>query len=558
MNNMAILVYEPLLRMAFSDDPSLFKTEEDVQATISNAGDHLPIEEWQTYYAKFYGEPPPLSLKQALEKARVLRVIQHDLWEINFRNFVGQTRLGSLKLHVLNKKISEELYQSLLDELAEKYSSLVFSFASPVGQHFKKDRVGQDSAFVEYLFLRRFLLHGTPDIDAISDILVSSPHRQFEKELLPCSIEECHTADIAIVHALLGSPMAKLPAGNPLQQTYLAQVLKEKTKQSLFPVRAAKQRKYLTLDTLENRFIKFFLRLLQEKIESLQVALSDGMVCYFNPHVGENLDLLRKKIGQFLSHNMWQDVGEMRFVPVNSQILQRKDGYRQLFSLYSLLQLATYCDFLAIDFTELVGTQDVPTIYEYWCFFQVKEIMDSFSPMRKTTKIINENPLTHELSPGLCIEYTCGAELFFNKSYGGSAGYNSLEKTSPCLPNGVSYSHTLRPDIVVAQNGQKLIFDAKYKGKFPGLYCEGDDGTIQRWKDEDLDKMHTYRDAIFGVMGSFILYPGSYDIFYPRHDGSSFIDGVGALSLRPENGSGKRKYSIGNIRRVIEEFLRTA
>ena len=544
--------------MAFSDDPSLFKNEEDVRAMSSHTGECLFIEEWQTYYVKFYGDPAPLSLKQSLEKANVVRVIQPDLWELNFRNYVGLSRIGALNFQILNKKISDELYQTLLDELAEKYSALVFSFASPVGQHYKKDGIGNDSAFVEYLFLRKFLLHGSPDIDAISDILVYGPHRKFEKELQSCSIAECQTADIAIVHVLLGGPMARLPDSHPLQQTYLGKILKDKTRHAHYPVRAAKEIKYLTVDTHENRFIKFFLRMLQAKVESLHVALSGGVGSYFNPNIGDDLELLRKKIGQFLSHNMWREVGEMRFVPISSQVLQRKDGYRQFFSLYSLLQLATHCDFLATDFTNLVEIKDVPTIYEYWCFFQIMEIMASFSPIRKMSKINNEAPLTHELSPGLCVEYTCGSDLFFNQSYGGSRGCDNFSETSSYEPNGVSYSHTLRPDIVIVKNGQKLIFDAKYKGKRPGFYFEGDDGTIQQWKEEDIDKMHTYLDAIQGVRGSFILYPGINDIIYPRHAGSSYIDGVGALALRPGGVAEKGKSDTNTIKRVIETFLQSA
>ena len=181
---MAIFAYEPWLRMAFSDDPSLFKNENDVSDRDCLTGERLiiEVEEWQTYYVKFYGESILTSLKQS---KFVVREIQPCLWELNFRNFVGLSRIGELNLVVRNTKISDELYNTLLDELAEKYAALVFAFSSPVGQHYKKDGVGNDSAFVEYLFLRKFLLHDSPDLDAISDILVNSPHRKFEKELRP-------------------------------------------------------------------------------------------------------------------------------------------------------------------------------------------------------------------------------------------------------------------------------------------------------------------------------------------------------------------------------------
>ena len=173
------------------------------------------------------------------------------------------------------------------------------------------------------------------------------------------------------------------------------------------------------------------------------------------------------------------------------------------------------------------------------------------------SRIINENQLTYELTPGLCVDYDCGSQLFFNKSYGGSTGLGNITDTSPYTPNGISYSHVLRPDIVIVKNGKKLIFDAKYKGKRSGFYGEGNDGTIQRWNEEDIDKMHTYREAIQGVAGSYILYPGTQDILFPRHAGGNLIEGVGALAIRPGSVAGKSESNISNIKMIIEIFLRS-
>jgi hypothetical protein len=549
---MAVHGYEPLLRLAISDDPSFPADEESAQAAATPNGEPLPIQEWQTYYVKVYGDPAPASL--ALLRF-VGKQIQPDLWELNFRNFVGLSRIGGLRLEIHNRKISKQLYHTMLDELATRYASLVFSFGSPVGQHYSKAGVGQDSAFVEYLFLCKYLLHDRPNLDAIATILVSDPHRKFERALRPCAIDECHTPGIDTVQALLNSPMATLRQGHPLQQTRLGRILQARTGRITYPSRAVREIKHLTVDTHENRFIKFFLEGLQAKVETLSAALAAGTGSYFNPDIDDNLRELRQMISQCLAHNMWREVGVMRFIPVSSQVLQRKEGYRQLFRLYSLLQLATQCDFLETDFKNLAEIKDVPTIYEYWCFFQVKAVMDTISQARTVSRMVNENPKEHTLSSGLRVEYACGAQLLFNASYGGSAGIDS-PATALSARRGESYSHTLRPDIVIVSHGRKLIFDAKYKGKQrSGLYCEDEDGTIQGWRDEDIDKMHTYRDAIQGVIGSYILYPGTRDIIYPRQAGGSCIDGVGALSLRPGLERGKRPADTANLRAIIETFL---
>jgi hypothetical protein len=548
---MAVSVYDPELEMAFSDDPSFPDQEEAAGWSVDEP---VVIDEWQTYYARFYTkEIPPI-----IEKAGYLvKVIHTGLLELNFKNFVGLSTIGTLRLIVRNKKISTELYQSMLDELAEHYASLVFSFGTPVGQHYNKKRPGKDSLFVEYLFLCKYLLHQSPDLDAIGNILGYDPHRKFESELQTCSVEECQTANDKIMFSLITRPMVKLPVNHPLSQTLFGKTLQGRTGQLLYPGHAAREIKYLTVDTHENRFIKFFMESLLAKVEKLQKALVGKSGSYFNPDIEENIDRLNNTISQFLSHNMWREVGVMKFIPVSSQVLQRKDGYRQLFTLYSLLQLATHCDFLETDFQNLIETKDVPTLYEYWCFFQIKMVMDSISSIRKINKIVNDSSLDSALSAGLCVEYECGARLFFNKTYRGSEGL-AIATEPGAYRHGVSYSHNLRPDIVLEQKERKLIFDAKYKGKghCSGFYCENDeDGTIQKWKDEDIDKMHCYHDALSGVAGSFILYPGKQDIIYPAHENNYFFEGVGALALRPGPDGVKCTVEGSNIRRIMSVFL---
>ena len=544
-----MFAYEPALRVAVSDDPAF---PDEAEAAEHSTDRPLEIEEWQTCYARFYDNIIPT----AIEHARyAVRVIQPGLLELNFRNFVGLSTIGNLHLNICNKKISTELYQAMLDELAEQYAGLVFSFGTPVAQHYDKTESGRDSLFIEYLFLCRYLLRQSPDLDTLGTIIGFDPHRKFESEMQPCPVEECQAAGNQLLFSMVTSPMAMVSSGSHLSTTRFASLLQAKTGRDLYPSRAIKERKFLTVDTPENRFVKFFLESLAAKVEKLQKALSGQSGSYFNPDIGNNLAALRNTISRFLSHNIWREVEVMKFIPVASQVLQRRDGYRQLFSLYSLLQLASHCDFLETDFQNLIEIKDVPTLYEYWCFFQIKRIMDSLSGMRAVGRIINETSLETTLSEGLCIEYECGVKLFFNKTYQGSSGLTEAVLRGS-YKAATSYSHTFRPDIVLEFKGQKLIFDAKYKGKNSqsGFYGKDLEGTITTWKDEDVDKMHCYHDAIRHVVGSFILYPGRQDVLYPGHRSDTFFQGVGALALWPGKASKALLAGQGNIRKIITAF----
>ncbi|MCG2830828.1 MAG: hypothetical protein L6302_07230, partial [Desulfobacteraceae bacterium] len=107
-------------------------------------------------------------------------------------------------------------------------------------------------------------------------------------------------------------------------------------------------------------------------------------------------------------------------------------------------------------------------------------------------------------------------------------------------------------------DGKKLVLDAKYKGRnnSNGFYGnEDDDGTIQRYKEEDLDKMHTYRDALKDVSGAFALYPGNYYINYPSHGAKKNFHGVGALPLRPVSNGEPNKDHIGTLKYLLADFF---
>jgi len=246
----------------------------------------------------------------------------------------------------------------------------------------------------------------------------------------------------------------------------------------------------------------------------------------------------------------------MAFIPVSSQVLHRREGYRQLFQLYSLLQLTSKCDFFnKDDFESLLETKNTPTLFEYWSFFVIKEILDGFLKLNTYRSIISDSPLNQSVEPGLCITYEGGILLWFNKTYRGSSERQPGDSFTGNNEHLESYSHKFIPDIVIEKNGKLLIFDAKFKGKREGFYGENEDGSVTSWKDEDIDKMHCYREAINGVMGAYILYPGEKVAVYSAHDAAGIYQGVGALPLNPEAGARPVQWHKEYIEQIVKEFL---
>ena len=554
MSDMPILFYSTEVQMAVAVNPMFPSEEEAAECCTEN----LILDDWQTYFVKFYGDVPSFFPKS---EARLYtqRSFPGQLFEISFRNAVGRTRIGPVCVCVKSRKINEALYEEMLSYIANKFSNLVFSFATPLGQNYRKENAGKDIAYIEYLFLKKYLLNASPNLDAISALIIANPHIKLYLEPRRCSIDvvtDTHPAMLIKMFTAFDC-FAPLKSGNPLRTTNLGQNIFQKTSKHLYPTEAIEEKKHLTVDTNENRFVKHFLQSIQRRLNSLRNELTGNKTSYLNPDIEQHLETMTRKIAALLADPLWHDVGNMTFVPVSSQVLHRREGYRQLFQLYSLLQLTSRCDFFnKDDFQNLLETKDTPTLFEYWSFFVIKEILDGLLKIKSCHSIISDSPLNQSVESGLCITYQDGVSLWFNKRYSGSSGRQPGDSFVKKDESQGSYSHNFRPDIVIGKDSKLLIFDAKFKGKRDGFYGENDDGTTFSWKDEDIDKMHCYREAINAVSGAFILYPGDQPVIYPAHNATDLYEGVGALPLKPETGARPVKQHLEGIAKIIREFIK--
>ncbi len=597
---MPILFYSPEAHMAVADDPRI-PLDEVVE--VMNLAETLTLQDWRTYFVKFYGDiPDSFPSEKSLYNQRCFN---DQLFEISFRNAVGRTRIGPVCVRVESKKITEALYEEMLSYITDKFSNLVFSFATPLGQNYRKEKAGKDIAYIEYLFFKKYLLDAKPNLDAISALILANPHIRLFREFRHSSIDAVYNANPAMLINMFTAAdrFAPLKNGHPLLATNLGQKItnrtnttpafqplthphpnpppegegiltsflplqgggqegdgvmcRSRTNRDLYPSEAIEERKHLTVDTNENRFVKYFLQTILRRLHGLRDVLTSDKQSYLNPDIDENLDTMTRKIAAFLADPFWHDVGTMTFIPVSSQVLQRREGYRQLFQLYSLLQLITRCDFFNKgDFENLLETKDTPTLFEYWSFFVIKEVLDDLQKIKSCTGIVSDSPLGQAVEPGLCIKYEGGISLWFNRTYSGTSGQEPGDSFKGHDGSTGSYSHNFRPDIVIEKSDKLLIFDAKFKGKRGGFYGESDDGSSFSWKDEDIDKMHCYRETIKGVTGAYILYPGESAVVYPAHNAASRYEGVGALPLIPEAGARPVQRHIESIEQIISEFIK--
>jgi predicted component of viral defense system (DUF524 family) len=292
--------------------------------------------------------------------------------------------------------------------------------------------------------------------------------------------------------------------------------------QRLRPERVWQQIPTETFDTPENRFVLTVARQMLGAARALQrqgwwktVPATD-----------------KRPIAEAIEHltvlavdHRFAALGPMVVAPVQSRVLQRKDGYRDLAWLWQMFQRSR--EPLFEHMQQAISLRSVDQLYQLWVLF---ELIDQISAIADTDAVL-----------------TPSVDLFGVPTGGYKAtfvGHGTLvyDQTAP------TYSRLwLRPDYLwePAKGGASVVLDAKFRLRKLNW---GDDASSavsdSSATTDDLSKMHAYRDAIPGVRAAVVLYPGTQPQFRDRYLGKRELslkevltgggwDGVGAIPLAP-------------------------
>lgn len=299
-----------------------------------------------------------------------------------------------------------------------------------------------------------------------------------------------------------------------------------------------------SVDNFENRFIKHTLELIYNYLINIKNDnLSDKFIW--------EIEYAESIVSQYLDTPFFKELSVLKQFSLNSKVLQRKYPYNKFLKFYFSLDMASSINLDLLDDKVCMGQKDLPTMYEYYCFIKFTKEFD-LKFRRKSLfnlKLLEyqNNSLNFKLISGLksCIEYEI-KENYFLKLY-----YNKTYNSSKYIVAGRSYSNPLKPDISLELFFKDsligiLHFDAKYKLN-----------DNESFKVEDIDKMHTYKDAIMGTLAAYILYPGKKEkIFMQEEKGfssDSSMPSVGAcpLSISEVNSSDEINYIFG----IIDQFI---
>ena len=487
-----------------------------------------------------------------------------------------------IKLEVRSRKTTyREDYRRMLGDITDKCTELLLQHNSPV-THMLQVNFGADSKvlYQRFAFIKSVL--EAPDFaDALHKILSSPVTNWKETESLK-DIRNARRFDSRAVKQLAGSGnRINLPDNHPLKSTLHS-----------VPARIQVSSKTETVDTPENRFIKFALNSFRSFISEFISKVKD------ENRIKLEARQLEVFLDEFLSHSMFKEISHPATLPLNSPVLQRKEGYREVLRVWLMFDLAARLiwegsDKIFQDEKYDGEKKDVAVLYEYWLYFRLLDLLKeqyNIHPL-ETDKLISET------KDGLGLQLKQGKHTPLKGTYQGKNrklhvefSYNRTFKGRQAYPSGGSWSVDMRPDYTLSiwpdginqQQAEKeelivhIHFDAKYRiDNLQTVFGErtdaeqSDDELEKELNDEkteivkgnvkrvDLLKMHAYKDAIRRTAGAYVLYPGSEKD--SRRGFHEIIPGLGAFAIKPSgagyDGSEELKRFLNE---VTEHFMNRA
>lgn len=453
-------------------------------------------------------------------------------------------------------KSYRENYRFMLKDITDKCTELLMQINSPVEQNFETDFSRDNETIYQRFSFINAIIQNKDFEEAIQKIM-ANPKTNWNVEQEVTDVRKIKRFTNAATKQLLsGSNRISLLTTHPLYILGIDSV----------PLKINSFRKIEHIDTPENRFIKHALEVFLRFSEDCQQYFKTKN--YTRPAI-EATNLVTK-LDSYLSMSFFQDISRPTSLKLNSPVLQRKSGYREILSAWLQYDLAAKLVWKGGDDVYNAGKRDIATLYEYWLFFTLHDL---FKDKFKLNNVEHEEKAyDHLLEPtkdGLNVmvkqgrhtalygDFDAGSrklkvKFSYNRSFKGGTPYVNDKGEI----NSGSYTTTLRPDYTLsiwpallrekdAEKDELIVhihFDAKYKviqfdynTKIDSDILEEEENNERKgnYKNADLLKMHAYKDAIRRTGGAYILYPGSV-----RKEIRGFheiIPGLGAFSINPKS-----------------------
>lgn len=466
---------------------------------------------------------------------------------------------GRTALEIRSRKVSYRGdYRLMLEDITEQCVALLMELRAPTTMRVAPDPGRTpDTLHQRFAFLRG-LLGSRQFRDALHRI-ATHPHQRWVPEETVHDMRRGFKPDARTLRQLARAPRrVPLPPGHPL-----AKIIPS------LPERILLHRNAQTEDTPENRFIRFALQTFSGFLNRMRLKLEEiGSAA--DTRLKAEIAALENQLETALAADVFRSVSDPDMLPLGSPVLQRKEGYREVYQAWLKFDMAARLVWHGGEDVYGAGQRDIATLYEYWVFFKLLDIVSAVFKLEKPAA----HALIEETADGFGLKLKSGEQLAFDGvTFGGARplrvrfSYNRSFSHNAAPDRVGSWTERMRPDYSLSlwpaefseaeAEAQEIMahvhFDAKYRidnveqlfgredesldaaGLNNDLAEEKQEQREGRYKRADLLKMHAYRDAIRRTQGAYVLYPGDSSRQWQGYH--EILPGLGAFPLKPGNGA---------------------
>lgn len=422
---------------------------------------------------------------------------QVGIWDFSTKD------IQDLLVQVASTKLDFETeYSILITEISEKILELTTRFGNINKLPNSENYDSVNSNFLESIHL----MNSINEFIESLDLILRFPYlKSIEKlTMVPIGTQR----EIDEKHLFSSSQSYEWVNGGPLSDRF----------RGFSPMKINTLQRENTFDNYPNQFVKYVVDYLLDILYEIKSSLNK----IYNK---STLDTIRikevstwiKEIEMRLQRSFLNTISNLNYFSSSSQVLEKRAGYQNIARIFDKLQTALHIDLdSSIKFTDKYYSKPASDLYEIWCFLKIETLLTKYFGKPTEQSIINttNTRIKVTLKQGIksSIKYVLSDKeiiLYYNYEFS----------------NPKSYTIPYKPDITIEIRSTDYTiyhhFDAKYKISTDG----------SSFKEEDIWKMHAYKDGIPNSVSSTILYPGSQLNYFQKGDFSS----INAIPLKPGN-----------------------
>lgn len=519
--------------------------------------------------------------KRHTSSGRIVPNIYVGTLTLDITNTSENRTVSKLDLEVLATKFNQQLdksyrenYRFMLEDITDKCTELLMQINSPVHQTFEIDfNSNHNTVYQRFCFVQS-ILNNSDFTEAVQKV-ISNPKTNWEEENEISDIRKIRRiTNYAVRQIISGTNRVDLPEIHSLRNSNINSV----------PLKINGYRKIENVDTPENRFIKHVLEVFKKFCEECLAIFSFK---HLSKPIQEAEQLIAYLESQ-LNHSFFQNINPPSSLKLNSPVLQKRSGYREILNRWLQFDLASKLIWKGGEDVYNAGKKDIASLYEYWLFFTLYDLVKEKFNIQSVN--FDEEAYSHLIVPtsdGLNVMVKSGKhtalegvytkrnrdlkiKFSYNRTFKGGIEYSNAKSGSWTAPLRPDYTLSIWSNAFTEQQAEAnesivhIHFDAKYKitnfyrtvhPNLDGLELEetlNQEELEERkgtYKNVDLLKMHAYKDAIRRSGGAYILYPGAKE--KPFRGFHEIIPGLGAFSVNPST----NKSEINELSKFIDSII---